>query len=390
MHQPLLLSLFAGFFGLFLFLGILWEGFETILLPRTVKRSLRFSRFFYRTTWRLTTWLARRYCPGSKRELFLSYFGPLSLPLLLIVWACGFILGFALIQWSQGGSAINFPTIRRGEFANFGTELYTSGVTFFTLGYGDVTPRSGLARFVAVTEAGVGFGFLALVIGYLPVLYQAFSRREATISRLDGRASSPPSAGEMLRRHGHGQSMDALTPWLRDWEVWASELLESHLSYPVLTYYRSQHDRQSWIAALTTVLDTCAVLIVGCAGTPPWQALLQWQARMTFAMARHCVIDLAYVFNTAPRPLDTDRLPPADLALMRGRLAAAGVPLCDGEAADAQLVHLRSLYEPYVFALAEFLLYTLPPWQVVTETQDNWETSAWEDDSADMAAAHFR
>ncbi len=389
MHQPLILSIIAAVLGVFLLSGILWEGFETILLPRTVTRRLRFSRFFYRKTWKLTTRLAQRYCPGGKRELFLSYFGPLSLPLLLSVWAFGLIVGFALVQWAQGGSAVNFPVGRRGELADFGTELYTSGVTFFTLGYGDITPRSGLARFVAVAEAGVGFGFLALVIGYLPVLYQSFSRREAVISRLDGRASSPPSAGELLRRHGHGQSMDAVGSWLRDWEIWASELLESHLSYPVLTYYRSQHDHQSWMAALTAVLDTCAILIVGCEGEPPWQAALQWQARMTFAMARHAIIDLAYVFNIAPIPPETDRLPPEELTRLRGRLAAAGVPLCAGQEEDAQLERLRALYEPYVNTLAQFLLYTLPPWQAQGVTLDNWETSAWEDSVSATEAMHF-
>src|SRR5262249_39624477 len=123
-----------------------------------------------------------------------------------------------------------------------GAYLYFSGTTFFTLGYGDVLPTSPLGRGLGVLEAGLGFGFLAVVISYLPVVYQACSRREITISLLDARAGSPPTAGELLRRLGAARELAAAGPLLAEWERWAAELLESHLSYPVLRYYRSQHD----------------------------------------------------------------------------------------------------------------------------------------------------
>jgi hypothetical protein len=390
MQQPLILSILAAVLGLVLLIGILWESFETVVLPRSVTRGLRTTRLFYRITWHVTSWSARRFFPDSRRELFLSYYGPLSLPLLLSLWAACLIVGFALLQWAQGASAVNYPVAHRGLAPSFGTDIYTSGVTFFTLGYGDITPRTGLARSVAVIEAGVGFGFLALVISYLPVLYQAFSRREAMISRMDGRASSPSSCAELLRRHAQAGSMESLIPWLRDWEVWAADLLESHLSYPVLTYYRSQHDHQSWITALTTTLDTCALLIVGFQGeTEPWQEALQWQARMTFAMARHAVIDLAYVFNMPPRTPDADRLPGADLVRLRAMLCAAGLNFCDGDEDDRKLEALRGLYEPYITSLASFLIYRLPAWQPDGEVQDNWQTSAWEHGLLNAQDLHF-
>src|SRR5207249_10659172 len=155
-----------------------------------------------------------------------------------------------------------------------------------TLGYGDVVPTGAWGRSLAVAEAGIGFGFLAVVISYLPVLYQAFSRREITISLLDARAGSPPSAGELLRRLAHARSLAGVGPLLVEWERWSAELLESHLSFPVLSYYRSQHDNQSWVAALTTILDTSALLIAGVDGPDGHQA------RLTFAMARHAAVDL--------------------------------------------------------------------------------------------------
>src|SRR5262249_37417715 len=132
---------------------------------------------------------------------------------------------------------------------------------FFTLGLGDVVPVTWIARMVMVAEAGIGFGFLAIVIGYLPVIYQAFSRREVIISMLDARAGSPPTALELLKRHIEDQRLEEIDSMLRDWEHWSAELLESHLSYPVLAFFRSQHDNQSWLSALTTVLDACALVM---------------------------------------------------------------------------------------------------------------------------------
>ena len=368
------LSFCAALVGVVLLVNVLWEGFETIVLPRSITRTLRFARVFYRVFWKLTSGIARRAEVGGRRELFLSYFGPLSLPLLLGLWASLLVFGFALIIWSLGPAAYS-PASRED---NFGRCLYSSGVTFFTLGYGDIVPRTGLARGLAVLEAGVGFGFLGLVIGYLPVLYQAFSRREATISRLDGRGGSPPSAGEMLRRHAQADCMNALIVLLAEWEVWSSEILESHLSYPVLPYYRSQHDRQSWLGALTSIMDICVLLITGVQGEPEWLNPLRWQARMTFAMARHTVIDLAYIFNATPTAPVQDRLPAAQVALLRQTLRDAGLLLNDDAEADSMLTELRRLYEPYVYSLAEFFLFTLPPWQGDPAAQDNWQTSAWD------------
>jgi voltage-gated potassium channel Kch len=347
-----------------LILAILLDAFEVVVLPRRVTRRIRFARVFYRLTWLPSAALARRIHSSRRRETFLGFFGPLSLILLLSVWAVGLIFGFAALHWSLG-SPLNAVEARE----SFGTYAYFSGTTFFTLGYGDVTPSAPLGRALAVVEAGVGFGFLALIIGYLPVIYQAFSRREASISLLDARAGSPPSAGELLRRHG--QNIQELDQLLRDWEHWAADLLESHLSYPVLCYYRSQHNNQSWLTALTAVLDASALVMVGMDGAS------KRQARLTFAMARHAVVDLAQIFNTAPCEPVPDRLPPDELKRLRSALSAVGVKLTGGAAADEKLSELRRMYEPYVSPLADFLLLPLPRWDPTADAFDNWQTSAW-------------
>lgn len=369
------MAILVGVGGCVLCLITLWDVFETIILPRRVSRRLRLTRLYYQSSWRLASGAARRMRPGKVRERYLGFFGPLSLLMLFILWGVFLITGFAMIHWAIGSRLI------AGGVPNFRTDLYFSGTTFFTLGLGDIAPHNPPARAVTVLEAGMGFGYLAIVIGYLPVIYQAFSRREANISLLDARAGSPPSASELLARHGRDRSMNALADWLKDWERWSAELLESHLSYPVLAYFRSQHENQSWLAALTTVLDTCALIIVGVEDGPVWQA------KMTFAMSRHALVDLAQVFNTPPRAPDPDRLPAQTLSQVRANLTAAGATLREGDEAERRLAELRRMYEPYVNSMAENLFMRVPPWLHPGDVMDNWQTSAWERNPAVFASS---
>jgi hypothetical protein len=217
----------AGIFGLVLLTIILWDAFEVVILPRRVARRVRLSRIFYQSTWFVWSRAVRVVHASKRRERYLSFYGPLSLVFLIIVWAVGMIMAFGMVQWWAG------PL-----HTSFFQSVYMSGTTFITLGLGDVYPHTRPARFVTVVEAGTGFGFLALVISYLPVLYQSFARREANISLLDARAGSPPTAAELLRRYATGHGLTDLDPLLREWELWSAGLLESYISYPPLAYFR--------------------------------------------------------------------------------------------------------------------------------------------------------
>jgi hypothetical protein len=371
-----LLKIFAAILGVLLILTVLWEAFETIVLPRRVTRQFRLTRLFYRSTWRPWVALAGMRKAKKKRDSLLSYYGPLSLLLLLAFWAVTLVFGFGLIHYGLHdkltGMLFN---------SDFGNALYLSGTTLFTLGLGDVQPASAIGRFITVLEAGIGFGFLALVIGYLPVLYQAFSRREVTISLLDARAGSPPTAYEILRRQSGVHGMDALTELLADWELWSADLMESHLSYPALAYFRSQHDNQSWMASLTAILDVCSLAMVGLEG------MCQYQARMTFAIARHALVDLSQVFSAPPAKEEKiNRLPAEALDELRKRLHSEGFVLADGDAALQELTRLRNLYEPYALSLAGYLRLELPPWIKGTVAKDNWQTTAWQLSQAQQQA----
>ncbi len=360
------MSYLSAAVSLVLIASVLVDAFEAMLLPRRITHQFRFARLFYVYSWTPWAALARRMRPGKWRNTYLSSFGPLSVLVLMGVWAVGLIFGFALLQWSLG-SRLHSPE----ELAGFSVYLYFSGVTFFTLGFGDVTPLDPLGRLVTVAETGIGFAFLAVVISYLPVLYQAFSRREVTISLLDARAGSPPTAAQLLIRLSRRQSFARLDRFLEEWERWAAELLESHVSFPVLSYYRSQHDNQSWLAALTAILDTSTVVIAGTKNVDTFQA------ELTFATARHTVVDLAQAYYVPPIEPDPDRLPPDHLQRLRAELSAAGMDLREGEAVDQKLAELRGMYEPFVNALARHFLLALPPLLSDSTPVDNWQTSAW-------------
>lgn len=358
------MRMFGGVVGICLVFIVLLDAFETIILPRRITHKLRLTRFFYRATWHPWSVISRRISNPKLRESYLGFFGPLSLLLLLATWAVGLVVSFALLHWATGFQS-------PGDNPSFGKDLYYSGTTFFTLGMGDVTPQSSVAKALTVIEAALGMGLLAIVIGYLPILYQAFSGREVSISLLDARAGSPPTAAELLRRHSYDHGLEALQRLLYDWERWSAELLESHISYPVLAYFRSQHNNQSWLGALTAILDTSALVMAGV------EDACERQAELTFAIARHAVVDLAQVFGTAPCS-DGDRLPPAELVRLRRHLAEAGLQLHDGLAADQKLAKLRRMYEPYVESLSRYLLLSLPPWMAERPRADNWQTTAWE------------
>ena len=357
----------AGIVGIVVIVVMFWDAFETIILPRRVRARFRLARLFYHSTWRPLSRLVCAITSQTRKGTLLGFYGPISVILLLIIWAGGLILGFGLLHYATG-SALHLQE----ETPRVASDFYFSGTTFFTLGLGDVFPRTMLARILTVLEAGLGFGFLALIISYLPALNQEFSHREVNISMLDERAGSPATASEMLRRNVAEGTLEDLKPLLADWEQWSAELLESHLSYPFLAYFRSHHENQSWLGALTTILDTSALLCSILEGRSRRQA---W---MTFAIARHAIFDLATVFGISPVEADPDRLPPADLTKLTDVLTATGFKLQAVSEVHQRLSEFRRMYEPYALSLASYFCLDLPPWIGEEHGTDNWEHGAWE------------
>ena len=352
--------------GILVLAVTLLDVFSTLVMPRSSRRRIRLTRLLFLATWRPWRWLGVRMNTLERRERMLAVAAPLFFFILLVSWAGLTVVGYGLVLWSPA-----FVHGVHGQGAGqFLTSLYFSGSSLFTIGFGDIV-ATGATRGIVIVEGATGLGLVAVVIAYLPVLYQAFNRREVGVLFLDARAGSPPSGPELLRRTGGDGLAGDLPELFREWERWSADVLETHLSYPLLAYYRSQHTNQSWLAALTTVLDASALVMVGVEGA------CARQARLTFAMARHAVVDLAQVFRTPPAVPAEDRLPHAVLARLRQELRTAGLPLAEGAVVEGRLAELRRLYEPYAIALSAYLLQPLPAWHQPDRRRDNWETSAW-------------
>lgn len=356
---------------------VLLDAFQTIILPRRPAGRFRITRLFFLLTWMPWRWGVKQFNSRRFREQGFSVYGPLSLLMLIVVWAVALIMAFGLIYYGIG-APFNDALHPHSWLGKLRDCLYVSGTTLFTLGLGDVTPSTHLARAAMVAESGVGLAFVALVIGYVPVLYGSFSRREVAVALLDARAGSPPTAGELLVRHAFDGGHEALSLLLEEWERWSAEMLESHVSYPILCYYRSQHDNQSWLAAITAVLDTCALLIATVEGASTRQA------QLTFAMARHTLVDLGHVFKRERREEAFRRNPPErltcdDYGRLCDTLAPSDLKLCGTNQTQERLAALRLLYEPHAQALAEYLCMELPLWTPLVREPgkvDQWKAVA--------------
>ena len=340
-----------------------------MILTRTVTRSWRVTRLYYFKT-RPMYYKVVRAVPSKKlQNSLLMVYAPLSLLGLIILWGILLIIAFAMVN-------TGFQIAHRDGVFTFVDSLYYSGVTFLTLGYGDLAPVGNFGRLMAVVEAGTGFVFLASVIGYLPVIYGSIQRREVLITLLDSKASSDPTGFELLRRHAKGGAMTILPGLLEKYEQWGSELLEAALSYPIVAFYRSQHDDQNWLRTATAIMDSCALIMANTDSTTPEGKLLHFQAKATFASLRHLIVDTAYIFNLPPTNSWRDRLDGEDFEWMMDELEELGLSL--HRDFDA-LKNLRELYEPYVLSISSVLMFPISPWRRRKIELDNWQTAAWDD-----------
>ncbi len=359
------MRILVGLLGGALVVLMLFEIFLAFLLPRRVKRDPLLARrvaIYAFGPWRA---LARR-LPDHAGDTLLGMYGPFGLLLDLGLWVVLLMFGYALIQWAGGSHLSGAGSV------DFGQDLYFSAATLVSSGTGGLAAQDGFARTVEVITAATGFGVLTIVIAYLPSLYQAFSRRETTVSQLDARAGSPPSAGRLVVRATQRGGWGALNEYLRGWEVWSAELMETHLSYPTLAFFRSQHVNQNWLAALCTILDASALAV----SAAPVGSVEE--ARYTFAISRHAVADLCYTFRVKPAAATVDRLPSADFEALIGELRANGIELrAEPEVIREQLERMRALYEPYAEVLAQRVELRLPPWLAPESPTDNWRTTEW-------------
>jgi hypothetical protein len=362
-----MLHLLVGLLSLVALAFMLAEYFIVFLLPRRVRRDPAIARGILRGLW--IPWRAgASLLPRAAADTMLGIFGPLGLLALLAMLSTGVILCFGGLHWAVS------TRLSSGHPADFGDDLYFSAGAF-TSATNPSTPMNGLGKAMQIVEAATGLGFLAIAIGYLPALFQAFSRRETAVARLDPRAGSPPSPGRLLERSGQRGGWADLDEYLLEWETWTADLMETHLAYPILGYFRSQHLNQNWLAALTTIVDASAYALAYGSDSHTEAA------ELTFRIGRHALGDLAHTFSSRrlerdPEPHSRQRLTREDLRELHRRLEGSGLHSEAGDQACAErLDALRESYEPYAIAISRHLALELPDWLPKGEAREEWPTA---------------
>jgi hypothetical protein len=273
--------------GIVLLVWTLLDVFRTLVMPRAARGRFRLSRVLFQPMWRPWRWVGVRRKNSQARERVLSAAAPFFFFVLLVGWVSLALLGYALLLWS--------PAFVHGlgpGQGSFGDAMYASGTSLFTLGSAVPT---GWTRAVAVAAGATGLGLFAVVIAYLPVLYQAFNRREVGVLLLDARAGSPPSGPELLHRMGSAGVASSLPELFAEWERWVADVLETHMSYPLLVLFRSPHDETSWITSLGSVLDAATLIITSVEDEP------DERARLLYGTGVHAVEDLFYYLRLSER-----------------------------------------------------------------------------------------
>jgi len=337
----------AGLAGAVVIVFTLAEFFVAFLLPRRVRREPRIARVILVAGWRVWRFVARR-LPARSGDTMLGFYGPLLMLFAIALWATALIFGFALLQWAAGSHV--------AHGGGFDDDLFFSAGGFLSASM-QLSPSTGLARGLFLGEAACGFGVLFVAIGYLPAIYQASSRREVAVAQLAPRAGTPPAAGALIVRSGRRGGWPDLDAYLAEWEDWAAELMETHLSYPALAYFRSQHVGQNWLAALTTVIDACAFAIAAAPDETDVES-----AEITLSIGRHALADVSLVLRAKPGRFDPPRLGSEDFAALWQLAAESGLDLRAKKEVEARLSELRCGYEPLVAGLSRALELKPPSW----------------------------
>lgn len=339
------MELLAAGPGLALIALVAWDLFQTVVVPRPTPGHLRIARYVLRGSWQGVKWLGRR-VPLQLRDTLFGLFGPGATILLLAVWLALLIVGFGLVFYALRDQLSPVPE-------NLGGTMYFAATSLLTIGYGDFVPTGAVTRLLAVIAATGGLGAVALVVTFLFSLYGSYQRRELAVVTLQAAAGGPPSAVALLETYAQLDVVDRLERLFREWEVWSAEVLDSHVAYPILGYFRSSHDNLSWISALGTILDAASLVVTTIEGLP------RGEAELARRVGSHLAEDLGNLGFVEGQPAWLLR---EEFDTVCDRLERAGYRLADRDVAWGRFAAARLAYAPRLEAMATYWDVTATSW----------------------------
>ena len=335
--------------GLALVLAIFYDLFQSVVLPRPAINKLATVRYVLRALWSFWRWVGNRISSLPRRERWLATYGPIGVLVMFGVWAQGLILAYGLIIDGLRDEMHPVP-------ADFGSSLYFSATTLVPLSYGDYVPVGVPLRLATIAESASGVIVAALAITLLFSLYESFQPREELVVTLDAFAGAPPSGVQILETAAAHGMREELIKTFDDWRQWAAAVLESHLAYPVLVFFRSSHDNEAWINSFGAVMDA-AVLVMSTV-----EDKSEGPAKLMFRVGNHLVEDLSWYFRRWAQPADTPVIERFEFEQAWTRLQKAGYQCKPAEEAWNAFARLRSSYAAPINALARALAIIPAEW----------------------------
>jgi hypothetical protein len=323
--------------GLFLLALTFWDLFETVVVPRPTPGWFRIGRYILRGSWRILRAI-RDGSPDRSYDRVLGFFAPAITITLLGAWLASLIFGYGLILYALRDQLQPVPP-------DLGSALYFAATSVLTLGYGDIVAVGGPARVIAIIAAVSGLGVVALVVTFLFSLYGSYQRREIQVVALQAAAGGPPSAVALLETYAQLGLVDRLPDLFVDWEHWAVEVLDSHVAYPLLGFFRSSHDNLSWISGLGTMLDAASLVLTTIDGLP------RGEAKLFKRVGTHLVEDIFNLGFRLGQPTSLDR---SAFDAAYDRLKEVGYKLVARDAAWHVFEAGRATYAPRLEAMARY------------------------------------
>ena len=314
------------------------DVFQSVIVPRPTGRLFRPSVFLSRTLWQLWRGVAARIHDAEFRESYLGAFAPFVLVTFLVFWIASLVVGYGAMFYGLRDEIRPTPNVFEA--------LYFAGTSLVTIGIGDFAPTGALARALTLAAGASGLGAFAIITAFLFPIFGSYQRREAFVVMFTNRAGAPPSGLDLIETHARDHMLDDLHATLRSSELWLAEVLETHLAYPILAYFRSTHDDISWIAVVGTILDASTLamttLDIPNAG----------EANVVNRLGRHFVNDVTRYFRFPAA--EHARIERREFDLAYDRLHAANVPLRERERAWVAFADLRATYASKLDDMATF------------------------------------